>query len=240
MWNELQAGLTAVGVFVSLLFFAGYLAVVIYRACADAFGKMRPDERKAFALFTAALAFYAGAKHIILPPDAGADEGYSVAEIVADYISSNDVTTVDVKFCGAGVTTNTPVSVRNSVSEEWRELAKSDAAITCDLPTNVLSFVVYGNAETNRYWWVGTDKPSIIVETTGIEIVYFLATSHSVQIAWTCDDPHATEFAIQRRLRGETWDTVAVTTDTAFEYIGFTVGESWEWRVISTYTEGEQ
>ncbi len=240
MWNELQAGLTAVGVFFALLFFAVCLAVVIYRACADAFGKMRPGEKKAIALFAAALTFYAGAKHVIRPPDAGADEGVSVVEIVADYVTSNDVTTVDVKFVGSGVTTATPVSVRNDASEEWRELEKLEATISVDLATNVLGIVVAGNAETNRFWWVGTDKPSIIVETTGIEIVYFLATSHSVQIAWTCDDPHATEFAIQRRRRGETWDTVAVTTDTAFEYIGFTVGESWEWRVISTYTEGEQ
>lgn len=240
MLNEIQAGLTAAGVFFALTFFAVCLAIAVKRACVDAFRKMKPGEKKAFLLFTAVLTLYAGAKHVIRPPDAGADEGYYVAEIVADYISSNDVTTVDVKFCGTGVTTNTPVFVRNSDSEEWRELVKANAAITSDLPTNVLSFVVYGNAETNRYWWVGTDKPSIIVETTGIEIVYFLATSHSVQIAWTCDDPKATEFSVQRRRRSETWDTVAVTTDTAFEYIGFTVGESWEWRVISTYTEGEQ
>lgn len=240
MLNEIQAGLTAAGVFFALVFFAVCLAIVVKRACADAFRRMKPGDKKAILVFTAALTLYAGAKHVIHPPDAGCDEGFSVVEIVADYVSSNGVTTVDVKFTGNGVTTSTPVSVRNDEAEEWRELTKIDPSVTIDLPTNILTFVVSGNAETNRFWWVGVDKPSIIVETTGIEIVFFLATSHSVQIAWTCDDPRATEFSIQRRHRGEaTWDTVAVTTDTAFEYVGFTVGETWEWRVISTYMEGE-
>ena len=240
MIEAIQAGLTAVGVFFALAFFTACLAIAVYRACAEAFGKMRPGEKKAFVIFAAAFTLYAGAKHIIRPPDAGADAGISIVEVVADFSSSNNLTTVDIHFVGSGVTTALPVSVRNSNAEEWRELVKLDPVVTTDLATNVLSFGVSGNAETNRYWWVGVDKPSIIVETSGIEIVYFLATSHSVQIAWTCDDPHATEFSIQRRHKGETWDTVAVTTENAFEYVGFTVGESWEWRVTSTYTEGDE
>ena len=80
----------------------------------------------------------------------------------------------------------------------------------------------------------------MIIESKGIEITHFAASSRAVEIMWTCDDPNATEYVIQRRRKGAAqWETVGVTSSLAFVYVGFTVGETWEWRVSSTYTEGE-
>ena len=119
-------------------------------------------------------------------------------------------------------------------------MEKIGATITTDFTTNLLAFAVSGNVSTNHYWWAGTETPAVIVETTGIEITYFAASSQSVQLMWTCDDPNASEFAVQRRRKGTTeWETVGVTSSFAFIYVGFTVGETWEWRVTSTYVEGD-
>ena len=171
---------------------------------------------------------------------AGADAGMDLCYILATYDSTNDVTDIAVMFTGGSITALTPVSVRNGDDEQWRELPKIDPVIHMDGVTNTLSFAVSGNMETNRFWWVGVDTPAVIVETAGITITYFLATSQSVQIVWTCDNPNATEYAVQRRRKRTTaWETVGVTSSLAFVYMGFTVGETWEWRVTATYTEGE-
>ena len=172
---------------------------------------------------------------------AGADEGLALVSVVVDYDPTNDLTAVEVRFTGAGITTATPVSVRNFDTEGWTGLAKIDATTTSDLPTNVLAFAVSGNVAAYRYWWVGENTPATIVETAGIEITHFLATSQSVEIGWTCDDPNATEFEVQRRRKGTVeWATVAVCDTFGYAYWGFTVGESWEWRVIATYAGDAQ
>ena len=78
----------------------------------------------------------------------------------------------------------------------------------------------------------------MIIESKGIEITHFAASSRSVEIMWTCDDPNATEYVIQRRRKGAAkWETVGVTSSLAFVYVGFTVGETWEWRVITSHWE---
>lgn len=171
-------------------------------------------------------------------PNAGADAGIALVGITAEYDSTNDVTGVEVKFTAGLVTVATPVSVRNSDREQWRELVKIGATVTSDLPTNILSFAVAGNAATNRFWWVGVDTPAVIVESEGIEITYFLATAHTVTIEWRCDDPRATRFTVQRRRNGaDHWESVGETDDAAFVFYGFTVGETWGWRVSATYAE---
>ena len=124
-------------------------------------------------------------------------------------------------------------------TEHWRELVKTGATITTDFTVNTLTFYVAGNEAGMRFWWVGVDLPAVIIETTGITITHFEAVSSFVQIVWTCDDPNAIEFHIQCRHPGdEEWQTVGITTEHNFMHLGFTVAETWEWRVISTYTEG--
>ncbi len=196
-------------------------------------------DKGVLAVFAAALAIFAGAKHRIV--DAGADAGISLVSVGVEYDSTNETTSVEVRFVGDGVTTSTPVSVRNADTENWRELTKLGATITTDFTTNILAFTVAGEESTNRLWWVGVDTPAVIIETKGIEIQHFAASSSSVQIAWTCDDPNAAEFTVQRRRKGTSqWQTVGTTTSFAFIYVGFTVGETWEWRVSSTYQEENQ
>ena len=239
MIEAIQAGLTACCLFALAVLSVVCVALVCGPAIRqqwEKFRKLGGVEKSLVAVALVAAIAYGGTKPV---QNAGADEGIALVAVAVEYDETNDVTAVEVSFTGHNVTTATPVSVRNDETENWRELVKIGATVTSDLSTNLLAFAVSGNVATNRFWWVGTETPAVIVETTGIEITYFAASSSSVQIMWTCDDPNATEFVIQRRRKGATqWETVGVTSSFAFVYVGFTVGETWEWRVTSTYTEG--
>lgn len=235
-----QAGLTACCLFMGLLMIAvcvGLTLAPVILAQWARFRKLSPL-KKAVALVAVAVAVaYGGTKPV---QNAGADEGIALVSVAVEYDETNDVTAVEVSFTGHNVTTATPVSVRNDQTENWREMEKIGATVTTDLATNILAFAVAGDVSTNKFWWVGTETPAVIIETTGITITHFAASSSSVQIMWTCDDPNATEYMIQRRRKGtKQWETVGVTTSLAFVYVGFTVGETWEWRVSSTYAEVE-
>lgn len=244
MWSDFptacQAGLTACCLFMGLLLLAVCAALTLAPLIREQWAKLRKLKPldKAVALVSVAVAIaYGGTKPV---QNAGADEGIALVSVAVEYDETNDVTAVEVSFTGHNVTTATPVSVRNDQTENWRELEKIGATVTTDLATNVLAFAVSGDVSTNRFWWVGTETPAVIIETTGITITHFAASSSSVQIMWTCDDPNATEYTIQRRRKGATqWETVGVTSSLAFVYVGFTVGETWEWRVSSTYAEVE-
>ena len=244
MWSDFltacQAGLTACCLFMGLLLIAvcvGLTLAPVIREQLAKLRKLKKGERAVVLVAVAAAIVYGGTKPV---QNAGADEGIALVSVAVEYDETNDVTAVEVSFVGHNVTTATPVSVRNDETENWRELAKIGATVTSDLATNLLAFAVSGNAATNIYWWVGTETPAVIIETKGIEITRFSASSSSVQIMWTCDDPNATEFVVQRRRKGAAqWETVGVTSSLAFVYVGFTVGETWEWRVSSTYAEVE-
>lgn len=198
------------------------------------FRKSRPLKKAVWIVALTAATLYGGSKH-----NAGADEGIELAGLTTEYDATNDVTSVEILFTAGDIATNTPVSVRNDLSEQWRELEKLDAAISLGA-TNALTFAVSGNESTNAFWWVGFDTPAVVIETQGITITYFAASSSSVEMAWECDDPNAEVFEVQRRRRGVAeWETVGYMSSRGFIFVGFTVGETWEWRVSATYEEGE-
>lgn len=240
MIKVLLAGFTAALLFGAALLVGIALIAIAAPHVRDLFRKMRRHKLEAalFAAVLAEIAYYGGSKQSNI--DAGADDGIVLAGVNVDYDSTNDVTAVAVLFTSGNVTVDTPVSVRNAESEEWRELVKHNAEVTVDLATNALIFVVWGNPATNRFWWVGSDLPAVIIESKGIEIVRFLATSKFVEIEWTCDDPKAKYFSVQRRVKGASeWETVAETALLGYTHDGFTVGQSWEWRVIAVYPAEE-
>ncbi|MBP5510641.1 MAG: hypothetical protein J6Z49_06965 [Kiritimatiellae bacterium] len=244
MWSDFltacQAGLTACCLYMLALLLAVCAGVALAPVIREQWAKVRKLKplEKAVGLVAVAVAIaYGGTKPV---RNAGADEGIALVSVAVEYDATNDVTAVEVSFTGHNVTTATPVFVRNEQTENWRELEKIGATVTTDLTTNVLAFAVSGDVSTNRFWWVGTETPAVIIESKGIKITHFAASSRAVEIMWTCDDPNATEYVIQRRRKGAAqWETVGVTSSLAFVYVGFTVGETWEWRVSSTYTEGE-
>ena len=241
MIEAIQAGLTACCLFALAALSVVCVALVCGPAIRQQWAKFRKlggiDKVLVAVALVAAIA-YGGTKPV---QNAGADEGIALVAVAVEYDETNDVTAVEVSFTGHNVTTATPVSVRNGDAEQWRELVKIGATVTSDLATNLLAFAVAGNAATNRCWWVGTETPAVVVESEGITITSFVASSKSVHIAWTCDDTNATVFAIQRQRQGTSeWQTVGSTSGNSFDYVGFTVGESWEWRVTSTYTEGDE
>ena len=235
-----QAGLTSCCLFIIFLIIAvvvGFTLAPLIRAQLARFRKLSTFTKSVALVAVAVSTVYGGMKQV---QNAGADEGIALVSVAAEYDVTNDVTAVEVSFTGHNVCTATPVSVRNDQNEKWRELEKIGAIVTTDFLTNTLAFAVAGNVLTNKFWWVATETPAVIIEKKGITIKNFYASSSSVQIIWTCDDPNAFEYMIQRRRKGATdWETVGVTTSLAFVYVGFTVGETWEWRVISILSEVE-
>ena len=208
MTDAFMSGFTAALLFMAagvLAFLAVAAAARLLRDPWRRFRKFGKFDKVVVLVGLSIFAYHGGAKYVV---NAGADAGIALVGVSAEYDPTNNVTSVDVEFTGSNVTADTPVSVRNAESETWRELVKYDATVTSDLATNVLSFAVSGDETTNLYWWVGVDAPGVVISSEGITITHFEATSHCVEIAWTCDDTNATEFAVQWRLKGETgWVT---------------------------------
>lgn len=238
MIEAIQAGLTASALFLFAIMIVALVAFAAAPVIGEAWIKWRKRGKldKVVSLVAVGIAIaYGGSKS-----NAGADDGIALVGISAEYDSTNDVTAVNVKFTAGDVTVSTPVSVRNAESEQWRALEKIDATVTTG-QTNVLAFAVAGNAATNRYWWVGVDTPPVVIEDAGITITNFVATSKFVHIDWTCENPKATVFALQRQLEGEAqFETVTTTTANSITFGGFTVGKTTKWRIMATYTEGNQ
>ena len=237
MIRAFPGGFTAACLFCAALLFGVGLVAVVAPRVRDAVRRMRKRKLESVALgvVLAALIYYGGAKQSGV--DAGADDGIELAGVAVEYNSTNDYTSVWVYYTAGTVTVDTPVSVRNAASEQWRELVKQNAEITTDLSTNILSFTAWGNAATNRYWWVGTETPAVIIESEGITLTHVEATSHRMRFDWTCDDPRATTFQVQSRKAGGQWETRFTTPFLSATVTGFFVGEDREWRVIAEYEE---
>jgi len=174
----------------------------------------------------------------------GSDEGITLADITVEYSTNTLQTAAEVKWTDGTVTTATPVHVRMSNTNEWAELSKINPTITTDLPTNVLSFSVSGDVTGYPYWWVGSNPPAVIIETIGIKLTSFLATSSSVSLSWTCDDQKALTFTVQRKLTSDAnWQTVGTVEKASamsFTFQGFTVDKTWAWRIRTEYQEANQ
>lgn len=199
-----------------------------------------------FCLFAIPAIIYGGSKRKPVQHPGG-DEDLRVVGIYASATNevteagvTNTWTEIDVDFLGTGVTTDTPVHVRMSETNEWTELTKIEPTVLIDLTTNNLHFCASGDLTKYPWWWVGDDTPAIHVETVGITLVSFIASSHSVAIEWTCDDPKATEFEVQV-MDGESrsWSTLMKTSERAVLVQGFFIDRITRWRIISTYTKGE-
>lgn len=178
--------------------------------------------------------------------DEGADDGLQVVGVYAgitnivDGVSgeTNRYTAVEVWYFGSGVTTSTPVSVRDAIDEDWTELTKTDASYGTEGTTNKMTFIAAGDYVRKRFWWIGTDTPAKVVESVGITITEFIVASEFVKISWTCDTPGISTFTVQRRIAGtQEWESVATTSENTFIYIGFTVDRTWEWRIVGGEVE---
>lgn len=200
----------------------------------------------AVCLFTIPMIIYGGSKRRPVQHPGG-DEDLRVVGIYASATNevtaagaTNTWTEIDVDFIGTGVTIATPVHVRMSETNEWTELTKIEPTILVDLQTNNLHFCANGDLTKYPWWWVGEDTPAIRVETVGITLVSFVASSHSVAIEWTCDDQKATEFEVQiMDGASRNWVTILKTSDRAVAIQGFFIDRTTRWRITSTYTKGE-
>ncbi len=239
--KAITGGLAVSAICLLLLVVVVFAVASAWPAIRESLKRLAPGARRMFLFAAAAATLWGGAKFYPVR-NAGADATIALCGIEYESDTTNDVTTIRVLFTGNGVNVNTPVSYRNAETEQWTEVVKINPAITVDGGiTNALTFTAAGLLGLKYYWWVGTETPAVIIETTGITITSFVATANYVSIAWECDDPRATVYAVQRRRRGAVeWETVNITTSHASIYTGFTVGETWEWRIYSVYADEEE
>ncbi len=230
------AGLACLGVGSALYRFRGVVDEVYHKWLRlDALG------RWGAVAAVCAMAMYGGAKHGTAQ-HAGADDGIGLVYIGLDVTNvvesasvTNTFTEVDVAWTNGTVTAETPVQVRMSSTNEWRVLTKIGASTFADSPTNHLYFTCTGDMTTYPYWWVGSNPPAIVIEVAGITLTQFAASSRAVSIAWTCEDPRATEFVVECRNGpdGE-WTELARTAAKSISVSGFFVDRTTQWRVRST------
>lgn len=158
---------------------------------------------------------------------------------------TNHVPMVRVEWLGNGGTAYTPVSIRESETNEWKEIVKLDPVVSIEGVTNVLQFVAETNYANVAYWWFGVDKPAIVVTEEGIEIREFWVTTRKVHLAWVCGETEATSFVIRRREQGNAdWEDVAAVPaqyGVVNSWTGhlFTVDKTYDWMIQTTIQEGE-
>lgn len=235
--------MVACGIALAVCLFCLFLFAAAPTVC-DAvrrFLSLSAVQRIVVAIVIVGFAQYGATKGLGRVRNEGSDEGlqvvgvYTGATNIVDAVSgeTNRYTAVEVWYLGSGVTTTTPVSVRDAIDEDWTELAKTDAGYGTEGTTNKMTFIAAGDYASKMFWWIGTDTPAKIVESVGITITEFTVASKFVKISWTCDTPGISTFTVQRRLAGtQAWESVATTSDSTFIYMGFTVDRTWEWRVV--------
>ncbi len=242
--HQFQSILLAVCVFaLAVSLFCLFLFAVVPRTweAVRRFLSLSAIERILVGTVIVGFVHYGATKGIGRVQNEGSDDGlqvvgvYAGATNIVDGVTgaTNRYTAVEVWYLGSGVTTSTPVSVRDAIDEDWTELTKNDAGYGTEGTTNKMTFISAGDYASKRFWWIGTDTPAKIVESVGITITEFTVASKFVRISWTCDTPGVSTFTVQRRLAGtQAWESVATTSDTTFIYMGFTVDRTWEWRIV--------
>jgi len=193
----------------------------------------------------AVMTMYGGAKHGPVA-NAGADDGIGLVGIYTDTTNivvsasvTNVYTLVEVKWTNGTVTASTPVQVRNTNREAWTPLTKINPVVITGLATNLMSFAVSTNVQSYTFWWVGVDTPPIYVEDKNIVLTAFVATSTSIHLQWTCEDPLAVDFYVQTREKDtDPWTTVGHVTRgdvMSADITGFYIGKTRQWRIMSSY-----
>jgi len=192
---------------------------------------------------------YGGSKNLAWQrvPNDGADAGIGLVGVFTQ--PSNDVQTVGgvtttnalqllaVMWTTGTVTPSTPVSYRQSNTNDWSTLVPLSYTTYTDGTTNILQYVL-SEKLSYPYWWVGEDKPAVIVTSSEIKITAYRETSTYVRIEWTCDQPLATTFDIKcKKLTDANWTTVTTTSNQYIQLSGFYVDKNLEWKITSTYLE---
>lgn len=158
---------------------------------------------------------------------------------------TNRINLVRIEWLGTGATEDTPVSIRESETNEWVEVGKLEPVErTMEHGTNVLQFVTVRDFGKVAYWWFGTDRPAIIITEEGIEIRAVVITTREVHFEFICGEAAATEFEICRKeLNTQDWEVVGTVHGRYGEILSwtgrmFTVDRTYDWIIRSTISEG--
>lgn len=155
---------------------------------------------------------------------------------------TNPVHLVAVAWTSGTVDASTAVSYRSADTNKWTEVEKTDVVFSAQGTTNMMQMVTAEDLSKYRFWWVGDDKPAVVITDSYIEITSFVATSTYVDISWKCSDERAKTFIVQRKGESDTdYTTVATVSGNTFRYSGFTVDKTVTWRIVSEFsTEDDQ
>jgi len=159
-------------------------------------------------------------------------------QTVGGVVTTNQIPMVAVMWTNGTVTASTDVSFRFSNTNQWSSVVKTSPRIYADGTTNILEFVTSENFSSYKYWWVGSDKPAVVIISSEITINTFSEDSHGVSITWSCTDARATEFVVwTKKLTDQTWTQRAVVNGYSVRLTGFFVGEDMDYKITSTFLE---
>lgn len=157
---------------------------------------------------------------------------------------TNKIPLVRVEWLGNGGSVDTPVSIRETQTNEWAEIEKIEPIEQfTEGATNVLQFATTTNYSSVAYWWFGTELPAIIITEEGIEIREFKVTTKAVYFSWVCGETEATSFIVQRKeLRKSEWESMAevpaiVGRVNSVTIPCFSVDKTYDWRIITEIAE---
>ena len=169
-----------------------------------------------------------------------------VSNVVDDTVSppvTNQVPMVRVEWLGNGGTSDTPVSVRASQTNEWSSVQKIDPVISIEGITNVLQFATTTNLANVAYWWFGHDLPAVVITEEGIEIREKMIGTKEVYFKFVCGEREATEFILWRKkLTDRDWtETARMPAEYGkvqeFRVSLFTVDVTHDWKITTEIRE---
>lgn len=257
LWQYLDGGrLLVVLCSAGLVLCGALLAVIgIDRAVSEVRRRLGRVDACLFAVAVALWAMFGGSKQADITDKTGADAGIGVAYAVVDVTNFVDVvegaavtttaTRVEIGWTNGTVTVDTPFWGKMQLTDDWAEIAKSNATVVTDVPvggTNTLSFWVSG-ALSKNYYWLGSEPPRVITDEGSIDVVDFQATSHAATIKWTCSDASCTVFSVKMQVRNGAWTTLAEVEavpaggTNVFVRTGFTVGVTTTYKITGEYYE---
>lgn len=194
-------------------------------------------------------ALYGGSKGFWRPvQNGGADSVYNLVgiytavsndvQVVGGQTVTNEIPMAAVMTLNGPVPESIEISVRESETNQWTVIEKVAPYFETEGTTNIFAFTTTEDYSGYRYWWAGTDKPAVVITSSGIEITGYRATSKAVWFSWKCEQPLAKVFQVQcKGERDRDWTTVATVEGYEATIDGFWIGQTHDWRIVSEYLE---
>ena len=211
-----------------------WFVMATYKSAYPCRGEIRKWVRSPLlVLFTIGMVYYGATK----PRQAdyknvGSQSSIQMKSIDVSYNTNTFHTVISICWTNdfSAVNPGLDLWFREADSNDWTRLMAipNNAVKTIDEEDATLKYIEWElTSTTNDYstipkWWLGDDRPGIIITVVGIEVLDFQHHSENVHIEWECEDARATSFTIKTRsMSAGVWTDVTNTTEKVIDLPGF-------------------